>query len=70
MVYRGLSVAPNCLVLSLLHSTTQPDVKASISARSLDETSLRLLLTTTVHTTGCSPRAQLIAAGTAPERLA
>jgi hypothetical protein len=49
MVYRGLSVAPNCSVLSLLHSTTQPEVKASANARSLDETSLRLLLATTVQ---------------------
>jgi hypothetical protein len=49
MVYRGLSVTPNCSVLSLLHSTTQPDVKASTSARSLAETSLRLLLATTVQ---------------------
>jgi hypothetical protein len=62
MVYLGLSVEPNFSVLSWLHSTTQPDVKAATSARSLDETSLRLLLATTVQPPVARWGSQLIAA--------
>jgi hypothetical protein len=63
--------------VSLLHSTTQPDPKASMSASSLDEVSLRLLLATTVPTADCllkcrptEGNVQLISAGLVHERLA
>jgi hypothetical protein len=56
MVYLGFSVAANCSTASVLHSTTQPAVKASTSASSLDEASLRLLLATTVPPPVCSLR--------------
>jgi hypothetical protein len=75
MVYRGFSVAASCSTVSLLHSTTQPDAKASISAGSLDEVSLRLLLAKDCPTAGCPLSSgplslQLIAAEADLERLA